>query len=229
MRWMGEGASCDRFLRAFSASTPLVTTRPSLSTCPLQSMVDMGNSRARRVYEAHLPETFRRPQTDQYPYKNKWKESLCSVKVQLFIYINVSQFIVIFMTRFFPSRHELKTQFQFNVEHDSLIFKLLFVPIRPCSEIIIRSDSSALLKCHLTLWSRSLSTAGAVLSLRGGGEGRGDICVINISSICSYFHQQTTEINNPQFKMLFNSWSVIWQACVCVCVVIIIPHSFEVH
>ncbi|XP_016892912.1 stromal membrane-associated protein 1 isoform X3 [Cynoglossus semilaevis] len=31
----------------------------------IQSMVDMGNSRARRVYEAHLPETFRRPQTDQ--------------------------------------------------------------------------------------------------------------------------------------------------------------------
>lgn len=111
-----------------------------------------------------------------------------------------------------------RTQFQFNVEHDSLIFKLLFVPISPCSEIIIRSDSSALLKCHLTLWSRSLSTAGAVLSLGGGGEGRGDICVINISSICSYFHQQTTEINNPQFKMLFNSWSVIWQACVSVCV-----------
>ncbi|CAG6018026.1 unnamed protein product [Menidia menidia] len=33
----------------------------------IQSMVDMGNSRAKRLYEAHLPESFRRPQTDQYP------------------------------------------------------------------------------------------------------------------------------------------------------------------
>uniref|UniRef100_UPI0037E812AE stromal membrane-associated protein 1-like isoform X2 n=1 Tax=Semicossyphus pulcher TaxID=241346 RepID=UPI0037E812AE len=31
----------------------------------IQSMVDMGNSRARKLYEAHLPESFRRPQTDQ--------------------------------------------------------------------------------------------------------------------------------------------------------------------
>ncbi|XP_038594023.1 stromal membrane-associated protein 1-like [Micropterus salmoides] len=31
----------------------------------IQSMVDMGNSRARKLYEAHLPENFRRPQTDQ--------------------------------------------------------------------------------------------------------------------------------------------------------------------
>ncbi|XP_074531523.1 stromal membrane-associated protein 1-like isoform X2 [Halichoeres trimaculatus] len=31
----------------------------------IQSMVDMGNSRARQLYEAHLPESFRRPQTDQ--------------------------------------------------------------------------------------------------------------------------------------------------------------------
>uniref|UniRef100_A0A3Q3WCA9 Arf-GAP domain-containing protein n=1 Tax=Mola mola TaxID=94237 RepID=A0A3Q3WCA9_MOLML len=31
----------------------------------IQSMVDMGNHRARRLYEAHLPENFRRPQTDQ--------------------------------------------------------------------------------------------------------------------------------------------------------------------
>ncbi|KAG7262767.1 hypothetical protein CRUP_005331 [Coryphaenoides rupestris] len=29
------------------------------------SMVDMGNRRARQLYEAHLPEGFRRPQTDQ--------------------------------------------------------------------------------------------------------------------------------------------------------------------
>ncbi|XP_049456353.1 stromal membrane-associated protein 1 isoform X5 [Epinephelus fuscoguttatus] len=31
----------------------------------IQSMVDMGNTRARQLYEAHLPESFRRPQTDQ--------------------------------------------------------------------------------------------------------------------------------------------------------------------
>ncbi|XP_029030933.1 stromal membrane-associated protein 1 isoform X9 [Betta splendens] len=31
----------------------------------IQSMVDMGNSRARQLYETHLPENFRRPQTDQ--------------------------------------------------------------------------------------------------------------------------------------------------------------------
>ncbi|TNM99409.1 hypothetical protein fugu_012442 [Takifugu bimaculatus] len=31
----------------------------------IQSMVDMGNHRARRLYEAHLPDSFQRPQTDQ--------------------------------------------------------------------------------------------------------------------------------------------------------------------
>uniref|UniRef100_H3CWY9 Small ArfGAP 1 n=1 Tax=Tetraodon nigroviridis TaxID=99883 RepID=H3CWY9_TETNG len=31
----------------------------------IQSMVDMGNNRARLLYEAHLPDTFQRPQTDQ--------------------------------------------------------------------------------------------------------------------------------------------------------------------
>ncbi|XP_068424318.1 stromal membrane-associated protein 1 isoform X2 [Clinocottus analis] len=31
----------------------------------IQSMVDMGNNRAKRLYEDHLPENFRRPQTDQ--------------------------------------------------------------------------------------------------------------------------------------------------------------------
>nr|XP_057921143.1 stromal membrane-associated protein 1-like isoform X3 [Doryrhamphus excisus] len=31
----------------------------------IQSIVDMGNSRAKRLYEAHLPENFSRPQTDQ--------------------------------------------------------------------------------------------------------------------------------------------------------------------
>ncbi|XP_064788523.1 stromal membrane-associated protein 1-like isoform X8 [Oncorhynchus masou masou] len=33
----------------------------------IQSMVDMGNNKAKQLYEAHLPDTFRRPQTDQYP------------------------------------------------------------------------------------------------------------------------------------------------------------------
>ncbi|KPP75821.1 hypothetical protein Z043_104903, partial [Scleropages formosus] len=28
---------------------------------------EMGNTRARQLYEANLPESFRRPQTDQYP------------------------------------------------------------------------------------------------------------------------------------------------------------------
>uniref|UniRef100_A0A674A3P2 Small ArfGAP 1 n=1 Tax=Salmo trutta TaxID=8032 RepID=A0A674A3P2_SALTR len=31
----------------------------------IQSMVDMGNNKAKQLYEAHLPDTFRRPQTDQ--------------------------------------------------------------------------------------------------------------------------------------------------------------------
>ncbi|XP_077352137.1 stromal membrane-associated protein 1-like isoform X2 [Festucalex cinctus] len=31
----------------------------------IQSMVDMGNGRAKKLYEAHLPENFSRPQTDQ--------------------------------------------------------------------------------------------------------------------------------------------------------------------
>ncbi|XP_077438869.1 stromal membrane-associated protein 1-like [Vanacampus margaritifer] len=31
----------------------------------IQSMVDMGNGRAKQLYEAHLPENFSRPQTDQ--------------------------------------------------------------------------------------------------------------------------------------------------------------------
>lgn len=32
-----------------------------------QSIQDMGNTNARQLYEANLPENFRRPQTDQYP------------------------------------------------------------------------------------------------------------------------------------------------------------------
>ncbi|TRY98288.1 hypothetical protein DNTS_034049 [Danionella cerebrum] len=33
----------------------------------IQSVQSMGNTKARQLYEAHLPENFRRPQTDQYP------------------------------------------------------------------------------------------------------------------------------------------------------------------
>lgn len=32
-----------------------------------QCIKDMGNTKARRLYEANLPDSFRRPQTDQYP------------------------------------------------------------------------------------------------------------------------------------------------------------------
>uniref|UniRef100_A0A4X1SVJ7 Small ArfGAP 1 n=1 Tax=Sus scrofa TaxID=9823 RepID=A0A4X1SVJ7_PIG len=35
----------------------------------IQCMQDMGNTKARLLYEANLPENFRRPQTDQYPLK----------------------------------------------------------------------------------------------------------------------------------------------------------------
>lgn len=31
-------------------------------------MQEMGNTKARLLYEANLPENFRRPQTDQYPF-----------------------------------------------------------------------------------------------------------------------------------------------------------------
>lgn len=31
-------------------------------------MMEMGNSRARAVYEANIPDNFRRPQSDSYPY-----------------------------------------------------------------------------------------------------------------------------------------------------------------
>ena len=33
-------------------------------------MMEMGNSRARAVYEANLPDNYRRPQTDSYPCTN---------------------------------------------------------------------------------------------------------------------------------------------------------------
>uniref|UniRef100_A0A3Q2X3E9 Arf-GAP domain-containing protein n=1 Tax=Haplochromis burtoni TaxID=8153 RepID=A0A3Q2X3E9_HAPBU len=51
----------------------------------IQSMVDMGNTRARQLYEAHLPENFRRPQTDQYP----------PPAVSLTLYLLVSASIVV--------------------------------------------------------------------------------------------------------------------------------------
>lgn len=31
-------------------------------------MQEMGNGKANRLYEAYLPENFRRPQTDQHPF-----------------------------------------------------------------------------------------------------------------------------------------------------------------
>lgn len=34
----------------------------------LQCMQEMGNGKANRLYEAFLPENFRRPQTDQHPF-----------------------------------------------------------------------------------------------------------------------------------------------------------------
>lgn len=37
----------------------------------MQMMQEMGNSRARAVYEANIPDGFRRPQTDSYLSRNK--------------------------------------------------------------------------------------------------------------------------------------------------------------
>lgn len=31
-------------------------------------LMEIGNSRARAVYEANIPDNFRRPQTDSYPF-----------------------------------------------------------------------------------------------------------------------------------------------------------------
>ena len=33
----------------------------------LQMMMEIGNSRGRAVYEANIPDNYRRPQTDSYP------------------------------------------------------------------------------------------------------------------------------------------------------------------
>lgn len=37
----------------------------------------MGNSQARAVYEANLPESFRRPQTDSYPWPIYSSKAVC--------------------------------------------------------------------------------------------------------------------------------------------------------
>lgn len=49
----------------FTLLTTLVCF-PSPS-CIFQSIQEMGNTKARQLYEANLPDSFRRPQTDQYP------------------------------------------------------------------------------------------------------------------------------------------------------------------
>ncbi|NXU61949.1 SMAP2 protein, partial [Horornis vulcanius] len=53
----------------------------------IQCVQEMGNGKANRLYEAYLPENFRRPQTDQHPFipwkkkKNPWSFSI----LELFI------------------------------------------------------------------------------------------------------------------------------------------------
>uniref|UniRef100_I3J484 Small ArfGAP 1 n=1 Tax=Oreochromis niloticus TaxID=8128 RepID=I3J484_ORENI len=69
----------------------------------IQSMVDMGNTRARQLYEAHLPENFRRPQTDQavevfirdkYERKKYYnKEALATAQVSINNTVCVLQFV----------------------------------------------------------------------------------------------------------------------------------------
>ncbi|MEQ2171169.1 hypothetical protein GOODEAATRI_007949 [Goodea atripinnis] len=44
----------------------------------IQSIQEMGNTKARQLYEANLPDNFRRPQTDQYPLLSADTET-CSV------------------------------------------------------------------------------------------------------------------------------------------------------
>nr|XP_013998681.1 unnamed protein product [Salmo salar] len=43
----------------------------------IQCVQEMGNAKARRLYEAFLPECFIRPETDQYPYSTVCKEKSC--------------------------------------------------------------------------------------------------------------------------------------------------------
>lgn len=53
-----------------------------------QCVQEMGNGKANRLYEAYLPENFRRPQTDQHPFiliffpgkKKHWSFSILMVK-----------------------------------------------------------------------------------------------------------------------------------------------------
>lgn len=40
--------------------------------------MEMGNSRARAVYEANMPDNFRRPQTDSYPFYVGLKHKIMS-------------------------------------------------------------------------------------------------------------------------------------------------------
>lgn len=52
----------------------------------LQSIQEMGNTKARKLYEANLPDGFRRPQTDQYPSSSvhvyqKWSEGLSGISI----------------------------------------------------------------------------------------------------------------------------------------------------
>ncbi|NWI14186.1 SMAP2 protein, partial [Crypturellus soui] len=44
----------------------------------IQCMQEMGNGKANRLYEAYLPENFRRPQTDQHPFAPGEQESFSS-------------------------------------------------------------------------------------------------------------------------------------------------------
>lgn len=50
----------------FNSLFPLYSRLSSFSVC-VQSVQSMGNTKARKLYEANLPDSFRRPQTDQYP------------------------------------------------------------------------------------------------------------------------------------------------------------------
>ena len=42
----------------------------------LQMVMEMGNSRARAVYEANLPDNYRRPQTDSYPLSSIFEDKV---------------------------------------------------------------------------------------------------------------------------------------------------------
>ncbi len=70
----------------------VVCVYPSVSFS--QSIQDMGNTKARQLYEANLPESFRRPQTDQYPslaadqsVKEFKRATVCSLELIIFAYL----------------------------------------------------------------------------------------------------------------------------------------------